>query len=102
MSEFPPGGISIWAAFQTVLGTSDSQPARIIEIYGEPGEHITGDDVVKSGAIYRVEKEVLISPSGSVVTAKEPPSPHSPGLGVTADQFKTRWNAFVAEYVEHT
>ncbi len=57
ISEFEPSELQVWAAFQTVMASSSGkQPPEIIEQYGEAGEKMTGEQVVKSGALYRVEK----------------------------------------------
>ena len=55
LSKFPKGQIEIWAAFQTILGTTTHQPPEILRIYGEMGEKITGPQTKKSGDITRAE-----------------------------------------------
>jgi hypothetical protein len=55
VSGWSPGKVELWVAFQTILGTSVEQPADVIAIYGELGEHMTGPSVVQAGDLYRVE-----------------------------------------------
>jgi hypothetical protein len=54
----PEGPIEVWVAFQTIVAGA-TQPAEIIDTYGELGENITGD-VTKTGDMTRVEKTMVV------------------------------------------
>jgi len=56
----PSGKISVWVAFQTILGTDVGQPQGVLEKFGKMGEKLTGENVIESGNIKRVEKEVFV------------------------------------------
>lgn len=57
VNNFPveKGKAEIWVSFQTILGTDIKQPQGVIDKYGELGEKMEGDNVVKSGYIKRIE-----------------------------------------------
>jgi len=50
----PEGTIKVWVAFQTILG-AETQPADVLETFGEMGEHLTGENVTEAGGLKRVE-----------------------------------------------
>jgi len=58
---WPRGRVNVWVAFQTVVGL-DEQPAEVIELYGELGEHMEGDDVIEPdfATLRRVEVEFTV------------------------------------------
>jgi len=62
------GEAEIWIAFQTILGTEVKQPQGAIVKYGELGEKMKGDNVVKSGDIKRIE---LITKIADEITIDE-------------------------------
>jgi hypothetical protein len=66
VAGWPSGRVTVWVAFQTVLGATidgqpaDGQPADVIERYGNMGENLTGSNVSESGDSKRVELEQTI------------------------------------------
>jgi hypothetical protein len=55
VSNVPNLKAEIWIAFQTILGTDIKQPQGVIDKYGELGEKMKGENMVKSGDIKRIE-----------------------------------------------
>src|SRR5690625_980837 len=57
ITEWRDGEIIIWLSIQTVLGTSTIKPDEILEVFGEMGENIKGDNVSESDVMNRVVLE---------------------------------------------
>ncbi|MEK4303567.1 hypothetical protein [Oceanobacillus sp. FSL K6-0251] len=55
VNDWPEGELRVWTSFQTILGTSVEQPEEIIEVFGESGENIEGDNVTEGEIINSVE-----------------------------------------------
>ncbi len=60
VSAWPDGTYEIRTSFQTVLN-GETQPGRIIELYGETGERMTGDTIEEDGYT-RVEAVDTVTP----------------------------------------
>jgi hypothetical protein len=72
VSDWPDGEIIVWVSFQTVLGTSVQQPDEIIEVFGEMGENIEGDNVSESDVMNSVElEETLMKNTGESSAADQ-------------------------------
>lgn len=61
INEWPNGEIKVWTSFQTILGTSTEQPKEIIEVFGEAGENIKGDNVTEGDIINSVESVEILN-----------------------------------------
>jgi hypothetical protein len=48
ISNWKPGSVEIWVAFQTVIGKK-KQPPAVVERYGQMGEYLQGSNVTKAG-----------------------------------------------------
>lgn len=54
IADAPRGTIEAWVAFQTILGEG-TQPADVLETFGEAGERLSGENVSEAGGLKRVE-----------------------------------------------
>ena len=55
LSGWPSGTVEVWVGFQPVFGNSEQQPQEVIELYGERGEYLHGENVIDDGGFKRVE-----------------------------------------------
>jgi len=55
LEGWPRGELTVWVAFQTILGMSKHQPPVLLTRFGEMGEKLTGANVSKAGYMKRVE-----------------------------------------------
>ncbi len=60
IDSWPAGDVTIWVTFQTVVA-GDSQPASVLEKYGDSGERMGGPNVTGAGDLKRVELEQTIA-----------------------------------------
>jgi hypothetical protein len=65
VADWPAGDVTVWVAFQAVLGDevdpASGQPASVMERYGEMGANLTGPNVTESAGNKRVEIEATVS-----------------------------------------
>lgn len=59
VSDWSDGELRVWTSFQTVLG--DDQPDEIIEVFGELGENIEGDNVTEGEIMNSVESVITLN-----------------------------------------
>lgn len=87
ISSWQPGEIEIWAAFQTVVGSSKAQPKEVIDMYGKNGEHIP--DGKQVGQLKRIEQtRKLTKPkpvSQQPASNKAPAQPSVAGASLSCD-----------------
>ena len=55
LSDWPSGTVEVWVGFQPVFGNSEQQPEEVIELYGERGEFLHGENVIDDGGFKHVE-----------------------------------------------
>jgi hypothetical protein len=64
VADWQSGNVEVWAAFQTILGTKETQMPDIITKFGPMGEKLTGPNVTQAGDIRRVETTITVELRG--------------------------------------
>ena len=61
LAGWRPGRVTVWVAFQTILGTSVKQPDEVIAKFGKMGENLTGANVTTAGGSAASIKRVQVT-----------------------------------------